>query len=92
MGRPRRYLATSPRFLGELAVLTPINLEQFGSSETLEVRELAATELALYLELASIVDRPPAESVQRNELAANGDCCVHTQWPHNRRTMRSDRC
>jgi hypothetical protein len=35
-------------------VLTPINLDQFISSETLEIRELAPSELALYLELASI--------------------------------------
>lgn len=44
-------------------VLTPINLEQFMSSETLDIRDLAATELALYLELASTVDDGEAATI-----------------------------
>jgi hypothetical protein len=52
-------------------VLTPINLDQFASSEALEIRELAPAELTLYLELASIVDdrpghrRPPSAPTLR---------------------------
>jgi len=44
-------------------VLTLINLGQFASSETLEIRELAATELPLYLELALIVDDGEAATI-----------------------------
>jgi predicted nucleic acid-binding protein len=44
-------------------VLTPINLDQFTSGETLETRELAPAELGLYLELASIVDDGEAATI-----------------------------
>jgi predicted nucleic acid-binding protein len=44
-------------------MLTPINLDQFAPSETLEIRELAPAELALYLELASIVDDGEAATI-----------------------------
>jgi predicted nucleic acid-binding protein len=44
-------------------VLTPINLEQYLSSEALEIRELEATELALYLDLALIVDDGEAATI-----------------------------
>ena len=44
-------------------VLTPIDLEQYLSSEALEIRELEATELALYLELALIVDDGEAATI-----------------------------
>jgi predicted nucleic acid-binding protein len=44
-------------------VLTPINLEQFLLSETLEIHELAPAELELYLELASIVDDGEAATI-----------------------------
>ena len=58
------------------AVLTPINLDQFISSETLEIRELALSELTLYLELASIVDDGEAATIalaihQRMDLATD---------------------
>jgi predicted nucleic acid-binding protein len=58
------------------AVLTPINLDQFASSETLEIRELAPGELALYLELASVVDDGEAATIalaihQRIDLATD---------------------
>jgi predicted nucleic acid-binding protein len=44
-------------------VSTPINLDQFASSETLELRDLAPEELELYLELASIVDDGEAATI-----------------------------
>jgi predicted nucleic acid-binding protein len=44
-------------------VLTPIDLDQFASSGTLELRELVPAELALYLELASIVDDGEAATI-----------------------------
>lgn len=44
-------------------VLTPINLDQFAPSESLEIREFAPAELALYLELASIVDDGEAATI-----------------------------
>jgi predicted nucleic acid-binding protein len=58
------------------AVLTPINLDQFAPSETLEILELAPGELALYLELASIVDDGEAATIalaihQRTDLATD---------------------
>ena len=54
-------------------VLTPINLDQFISSE---IRELALSELTLYLELASIVDDGEAATIalaihQRMDLATD---------------------
>jgi predicted nucleic acid-binding protein len=57
-------------------VLTPINLDQFVSDETLEIRELAPTELTLYLELAAIVDDGEAATIalaihHRIELATD---------------------
>jgi predicted nucleic acid-binding protein len=57
-------------------VLTPINLDQFTSGETLEIRELAPAELELYLELASIVDDGEAATIalaihQRIDLATD---------------------
>lgn len=57
-------------------VLTPINLDQFAPSETLEIRRLAPSELALYLELASIVDDGEAATIavalhQRIDLATD---------------------
>lgn len=57
-------------------VLTPINLDQFASSEALEIRELAPAELTLYLELASIVDDGEAATIalaihQRIDLATD---------------------
>ena len=57
-------------------VLTPINLDQFASGETLEIRRLAPSELALYLELASIVDDGEAATIavaihQRIDLATD---------------------
>ena len=44
-------------------VLTPINLEQYLSTEALEIWELEATELALYLELALVVDDGEAATI-----------------------------
>jgi len=44
-------------------VLTPINLEEYLSSGAVEIRELDATELALYLELASVVDDGEAATI-----------------------------
>lgn len=57
-------------------VLTPINLEQFASSETLQIRELEPAELTLYLELAAIVDDGEAATIalaihHRIELATD---------------------
>jgi predicted nucleic acid-binding protein len=58
------------------AVLTPINLDQFAGTETLEIRELASSELELYLELAAIVDDGEAATIalaiyRRLELATD---------------------
>jgi predicted nucleic acid-binding protein len=57
-------------------VLTPIGLDKFASSETLEIRELASAELELYLELAAIVDDGEAATIalaihHRIELATD---------------------
>jgi predicted nucleic acid-binding protein len=57
-------------------VLTPINLVQLSSGEALEIRELAPEELALYLELAAIVDDGEAATIalaihQRIDLATD---------------------
>jgi predicted nucleic acid-binding protein len=57
-------------------VLTPIDLDQFQSGETLEIRELGPGELALYVELASIVDDGEAATIalaihQRIDLATD---------------------
>jgi predicted nucleic acid-binding protein len=59
-----------------VTVLTPINLDQLAPSETLEIRRLAPSELALYLELASIVDDGEAATIavaihQRIDLATD---------------------
>lgn len=57
-------------------VLTPINLNQFAPSETLEICRLAPSELPLYLDLASIVDDGEAATIavaihQRIDLATD---------------------
>jgi len=57
-------------------VLTPINLDQFSSNETLEIRELVPAELALYLEFAATVDDGEAATIalaihRRIELATD---------------------
>lgn len=44
-------------------VLTPSDLEQFASGETLQIHELAPAELDLYLELATIVDDGEAATI-----------------------------
>jgi predicted nucleic acid-binding protein len=78
------------------AVLTPINLNQFLSSETLEIHDLAPGELTLYLELASIVDDGEAATIalaiHRHMDLATDDrrarrLCAERHLPEPLRTM-----
>jgi predicted nucleic acid-binding protein len=77
-------------------VLTPINLDQFVSSETLEFHALAPAELTLYLELASIVDDGEAATIalavhRRMDLATDDRrarrLCAERHLPEPLRTM-----
>lgn len=79
-----------------VVVLTPINLEQFVLSETLQIHELAPAELELYLELASIVDDGEAATIalaicRSTDLATDDRrarrLCAERHLPEPLRTM-----